>query len=640
MPLYSLETYGDLHPWIAREWLLTNGTGGFASSTVAGCNTRRYHGLLVAATLPPVGRIMALNRIAESLHFEGDRPPAELSVNQFQDEIAPRGDRLLRRFDLGDTARFEYDAGGARAAKEVLLPRRRQVVGVRYEVTPTDGLGCKLQLMPFVSLRDFHALRRSGEADFHVRRFDSRAVVSHRDLSLSMRCDGALYADAPDWWYGHVYPLERERGLDDREDLFTPGHFTLDCPAGVTSTCVLWAGLEPVDDCEWDAQLDRNRATSKVPEMPTPAQRRLVKSADDFVVRRDTEAGGGGTTILAGYPWFADWGRDTMIALPGLLLATGRHHEAGQVLTLFAGYVSGGMIPNRFDDYTNEPTYNTVDASLWFVHAAHEYLRVSRDAETFESLLRPACRQILDGYAAGTRFGIAMDPADGLIRAGDPNTQLTWMDAKTNGVAFTPRHGKAVEINALWYHALTLMADPRADRVRETFAPAFYLGPDRGLADVVTPAGRDESIRPNQIFAAGLPNSPLDDAQQRAVVDVVRRELLTPFGLRTLARSDPRYEPTYAGGPFARDRAYHNGTIWPWPVGYFLDAHLRVHRRSPESVDQARAWLRPLVEALETCCVGSVNEIYEAESPHRPVGAPAQAWSIAEVLRLAVELEM
>jgi predicted glycogen debranching enzyme len=301
------------------------------------------------------------------------------------------------------------------------------------------------------------------------------------------------------------------------------------------------------------------------------------------------------------------------------------------------------MIPNRFDDYTNEPHYNTVDASLWFVHGAFEYLRRSKDTDTVERVLLPACRAIIKGYQQGTRFGIRMDEADALITQGDATTQLTWMDAKCGHIAYTPRQGKAVEINALWYNALRLMNEAvLADRVRESFGNAYWISPFRGLADVVSNEGhRDASLRPNQIFAASLPHSPLTEEQQGAVVEVVRRELLTPVGLRTLAVGDPKYHPKYFGPQPQRDEAYHNGTIWPWPIGAFLDAYLKVHRRSPESVEQAKAWLQPLLRHMESDgSIGSISEIFEADAPHRPVGCPAQAWSVAEVLRLAVELGM
>jgi glycogen debranching enzyme len=330
------------------------------------------------------------------------------------------------------------------------------------------------------------------------------------------------------------------------------------------------------------------------------------------------------------------------------------------------------MIPNRFDDYTNEPSYNTVDASLWFVHACFAYRDYSGDDKTFEHALLPACREVLRGYKAGTRYGIQMDEADGLIVQGDPSTQLTWMDAKMGDTAFTPRQGKPVEINALWYNALRLMGDDAlADRVQDSFRKAFYLSPFRGLADVVTgsspspgtpgeasgigdrpragrgggPSGsvsytRDTSIRPNQIFAASLPHSPLTRDQQSAVVEVVRRELLTPFGLRTLAKSDPRYKGRYTGDQWHRDGAYHNGTVWPWLIGGFLEAYLNVNDHSPQSQHQAREWLAPLINHMDDRgCIGQIPELFDADAPQRPVGTPAQAWSVAEVLRLAVMLD-
>jgi glycogen debranching enzyme len=366
-----------------------------------------------------------------------------------------------------------------------------------------------------------------------------------------------------------------------------------------------------------------------------------VRAAADFVVARRQPDGSMGVSIIAGYPWFADWGRDPMISLPGLLLTTGRFNEARQVLCTYAQYVSEGMIPNRFDDYSNEPHYNTVDASLWFIHAAFAYLRVSGDAETFNARLLEACRAIISGYKAGTRYKIHMDPEDGLISAGDESTQLTWMDAKCGGVVFTPRHGKAVEINALWYNALRLVGENElADRVRESFVKTFWRNPFRGLWDVVDKGHRDGAIRPNQIFAVSLPHSALDHDQQRAVVEVVRRELLTPYGLRTLARNEAGYIGHYIGSPMQRDRAYHNGTVWPWLIGPFLDAYLRTHEYSADALRQARVWLTPLIDHMKLGCVGQISECCEGDEPHRPVACPAQAWSVAEVLRLAAELGM
>ncbi len=469
--------------------------------------------------------------------------------------------------------------------------------------------------------------------------------------------DGGRFIHVPDWWYGQHYAIESERGQDDNEDLFTPGRFIAEGNGRLTMT--LWASTEAVAPLDWDGEIRRWRDAfaeactlpenlqklhgrkSIICETDSVNQRRLARAAQDFLVMRKSPDGSIGTTVLAGYPWFADWGRDTMISLPGLLLVPGRFRQARETLCLFANYVSEGMIPNRFDDYTNEPSYNTVDASLWFIHACYEYLRMSRDQKTFDQNLMPACRVIIDGYRKGTRYHIKMDESDGLISQGDQTTQLTWMDAKCEGVAFTPRQGKAVEINALWYNALMLMGEKKlAEKVSTSFVRTYYISPFRGLYDVVDGQRKDASIRPNQIFAASLPHSPLSLEQQSAVVEVVRRELLTPVGLRTLARSDPNYKGRYAGPQFRRDGAYHNGTVWAWPIGAFLDAYLRVNQRSQQSIEQARAWLTPLLTQMEKGCIGQIHEIFEGDEPHRAVGCFAQAWSVAEVLRLAVELGM
>ena len=663
MSLYTVETYGRLQPHLAQEWLLTNGLGGFAMGTVVGCNTRRYHGALCAATLPPVGRTMALNRVGEILCLDGadiedaGAPLHELSVNQFADRFHPRGDQYLRRFDLDHSARWEFDVDGVRVRKELQVLWMRNVAAVRYTVEPPAGRRGQLSLLPFVSLRDFHSDRHAQGTNFDLRAGHRRCAVADGDNDLHVWADEGRLVRRGDWWFGHVYQIEAARGLGAAEDLYQPARFTFETDKAATMT--LWAELGPRRDLpesdsaapgyDFDAELARRRtivaAATKVPRVDAPSEtvQRLARSANDFVVYRKAPDGTDGSTVIAGYPWFADWGRDTMISLPGLFLVTGRFAEAKAVLRVFASYVSEGMIPNRFSDYTNEPEYNTVDASLWFIHAAHEYARLSKDSATFEQVLLPACRKIVEGYKAGTRYHIKMDPADGLVTQGDYNTQLTWMDAKCDGVAFTPRQGKAVEINALWYHGLVLMGERElAAKVRESFRKAFWISPFRGLADVIGDDGRrDAAVRPNQIFAVSLANSPLTDEQQAAVVEVVQRELLTPVGLRTLARSDLNFKPHYTGPQVQRDAAYHNGTIWPWPIGAFLEAYLRVNKRSPASVEQAKRWLEPLIHHLEhDACVGSISEIFEAEEPHRPDGCPAQAWSVAEVLRLAVDLGM
>jgi len=645
MPLFSIDTHGSLDPYRSQEWLLTNGLGGFAASSVVGCNSRRYHGVLCAATLPPVGRIMVVNRIGEIVYLDGDEKQMhELSITQCRDCFHPRGDQLLRRFELDETAKWEFDVQGVKVIKELQLVWMKNIAGVRYQVDPGRKRHVRLALLPFVSLRDFHSERKAGGTQFNIESSERRGIVRNpgNPHSAFVTADAGKFVQGGDWWYDNFYQVEADRGLDCFEDLYTPGRFIAegDGPFSIT----LWLSLEAIEPMNWDGELKRRRETIAAAERAPDGsvdQRRLARAANDFVVYRKAPNGSDGSTVVAGYPWFSDWGRDTMISLPGLLLTTGRFQQARQVLGVFAEYVSEGMIPNRFDDYTNEPSYNTVDASLWFIHAVFEYLRLSKDIATFEQKLRPACQAILDGYRHGTRYHIAMDESDGLITQGDAQTQLTWMDAKCDGTAFTPRQGKAVEINALWYHALMLMQQmDLAGRVRDSFRKAYWISPFRGLCDVVNGDYRDNAIRPNQIFAASLPNSPLTDAQQAAVVEVVRRELLTPMGLRTLSASDPGFRGRYGGSPWDRDSAYHNGTVWPWLIGPFLSAYLRVNNNSPKAIEQAKRWLRPLVTQMQQFSIGQIPEICEGSPPHVPKGCPAQAWSVAEVLRLAVQIGM
>jgi predicted glycogen debranching enzyme len=647
--MYSVETYGELNPYLGFEWLLSNGLGGYAASTVVGCNTRRYHGLLVAATTPPVGRVLVLNRIGEMLIVDNKADNVlRTSISQFNQTFFPRGDQYLRRFELGDLATWTYDVEGVQVIKEVLSVWQRNIVGIRYTIKADADRSVQLQLLPFISLRDFHGLRSASNAYFRSAGSERKATVTEGDLTCHLESDAGRFEEHGDWWYKHTYALETERGQDDTEDLYCPGPFTYE--ARGQGQITLWAGLEPTGLLDWATESKRGKQGGAVkpeteaahaPAGPSRTIARLTRAAADFVVRRTNADKTPGQTVIAGYPWFADWGRDTMISLPGLFLTTRRFPEAAKVLTVFAQYVSEGMIPNRFDDYSNEPHYNTVDASLWFIHAAYAYLRESGDKIIFESKLLPACHAIIDGYRKGTRFKIGMDPADFLIAAGDESTQLTWMDAKCGGIAFTPRQGKAVEINALWYNAIKLMGmDDLAADVAASFQKKFWLSPFRGCYDVVNEFGNDAQVRPNQIFTASLMFSPLTIEQQKAVVEVVRRELLTPYGLRTLARGEANYRGRYTGDQMARDAAYHNGTVWPWLIGPFLSAYLKVNERSADSVRQAQVWLQPLIDSMERGCIGQIAEIFDGDEPHRPVGCFAQAWSIAEVLRMASELGM
>ena len=583
-----------------------------------------------------------LSRIGELVQFDGrSEATYELSVNQFEQNMHPRGDRHLVSFELGDTAKWTYQIDNVTIEKELLVCWGRNICGVRYSIR-CNGRKVRLELLPFVAMRDFHSLRRGTDVQFQLQSWGNHATITDRKMCLHLSSERGTWTQQPFWWYGHVYPVEAARGMDFKEELWNPGRFVYETAEDGQIT--LWASTEHIDLPSWEKQLaarveGKRQATAALPAGASAAMTRLWRAADDFVVEKTLPNGGVGKTIIAGYPWFADWGRDTMIALPGLLLATRRYREAYEVLETFATHVDQGMIPNRFDDYTGEPSYNTVDASLWFIHAAHEYLLASGDKKGFDEVLLPACRKIVEGYRKGTRFNIRMDEKDGLISQGDANTQLTWMDAKCEGIAFTPRQGKPVEINALWFNALMILDETElAAQVRASFVEAFWISPFRGLADVVNNGGRDTSVRPNQIFAVSLPHSPLSMDQQRAVVEVVRRELLTPYGLRTLSPGDPKYCGRFEGGPRQRDAAYHNGTVWPWLMGPFLEAYLRANDHSPAARVQAKAWLAPLLKHLDEACLGQICEVFDGDAPQRAAGCFAQAWSVGEVLRLGLVL--
>ena len=633
---YKIDTNGELHPYLNEEWLLTSGHGAFAASSVVGCNTRRYHGLLCAAAKPPLGRIMTLNRVGEIIHLDGKEEFHELSINQFRHSFHPRGDKLLRSFTFDDAARWTYLVEGVEVVKTLTLLQNRNAIAIHYKLTGEAGRKVFLRMLPFVSMRDFHSLRRAEGANFQTDVKDRRMTVKEHIHTLHLTADAGEFKPAGEWWHSHTYAIETDRGMDDHEDLFVPGHLVIDAVLPLEFT--IYAALDDDANGIPEPEADIQSRQSKRADIPgiTPNLKKLFRAAEDFVVTRKNKSGEESATILAGYPWFADWGRDAMISLPGLLLCTQRHQLAGHTLAQFASHVSEGMIPNRFDDYTHEASYNTVDASLWFINACFEYVKATNDRKLFEEQLLPACKAIVKGYMGGTRFHIYMD-ADGLISSGDPSTQLTWMDAKCNGVVFTPRHGKAVEINALWHNALMLLGDTElAGKVAKSFVKTFWVNPFRGLLDVVHKDHIDNSIRPNQIFAVSLTHSPLSLDQQSAVVETVRRELLTPYGLRTLSKADKQYLGRYSGGPFNRDKAYHNGTVWAWLIGPFIEAYLKVHQNSPDAQRQARCWLQPLLDHMHKGCIGQIAEIFEGDEPHRPVGCFAQAWSIAEVLRAGV----
>ena len=630
---------------VGREWLVTNGLGGYASGTVAGAATRRYHGLLVAALSPPLGRTVLVAGLELHAEYQGRSHP--LSTHEYAGgSVHPDGYRHIEAFVLeAGIPTWTFAIGDARLTQSVWMGEGVNTSYVRFCLETGSG-PLRLRLSPLCTYRDYHAHSRGGWqlASTPVPeglRID--AFPGARPFRLL--CAEATCEPRGDWFWNFHHRVEAERGLDSVEDLFRPGEFLIDLDVGGMATFICTAESGAVAAPSAALQADqRRRAALLQPVLREPGWvRQLTLAADQFIVARGSGAGRG-ATVIAGYPWFGDWGRDTMIALPGLTLHTGRPEVAARVLRTFAEHLSEGMLPNRFPDGGAAPEYNTVDATLWYFHAVESYLQATGDTDLVRELW-PRLIDIVDWHLRGTRHGIGVDPADGLLRAGEAGVQLTWMDAKVGDWVVTPRIGKPVEINALWHHALTVMTRlgellddaalarryaGLAAHVRDSFRQRFWYADGGYLYDVVDgPNGNDPALRPNQIFAVSLPSELLNPEQAAAVVATCQRELLTPMGLRSLAQGQPGYIGTYAGGPVGRDGAYHQGTVWSWLLGPFVLAHFRVHGRREE----AQAMLAGISSHLTEACVGSISEIFDGDAPHRPRGCCAQAWSVAEVLR-------
>jgi predicted glycogen debranching enzyme len=593
------EMVGDVCRDLGRsseiEWLETNGTGAFAMGTVAGVNTRRYHAHLLATLRPPVERQVVLAKVDEEVIVDGAR--VALGTNFFPGVVHPRGFENLESFRLDPFPVWRYRVGGITIEKSLFLVPERQIVVVQYRA----DRACTIEARPLLAGRDYHGLRRQGDPP----------------AGFGLCSNAKRLHDVKDWYFNFEYPVERERGLDFQEDLYCPRAYTFE--------------VSPEQPAYLVAAAERHlRATSdEVAQWEALRRERGAEAANDFLVKRAD----GEPTIIAGYPWFTDWGRDTMIALPGLLIARGRHEEARRVIRGFLAHVNQGLIPNRFPDRGEEPEYNTVDATLWLCEA----VRQLPENEEF----RPAVREILEWHFRGTHHGIQVDANDGLLSAGDPGTQLTWMDARIGTWAVTPRYGKAVEINALWINALAMFPEYAAERERAVanFRAKFWNPVANCLCDTLTPHGPDPSIRPNQIFAISLPEPILPPDLALSVLRVVERDLLTDYGLRTLSPRDPRYVGKYQGGPYERDSSYHQGTVWPWLMGPYLTAYLRINGRTEESLAYVRARLERLQAEAGKHLLGHIPEIYDGDAPHRAVGAPAQAWSLSELIRVTWEVE-
>jgi predicted glycogen debranching enzyme len=638
----------DLDSALSREWLETNGLGGFSSSTIIGMNTRSYHGLLTAATQPPVGRFLLLSKLEETVVIGDQR--YELSVNRYPGAVHPQGYRFLKEFRLDPFPVFLYQFDGVELEKRVFMPHGENTTVVEYQLLGAAP-GCVLEIRPLIAFRDYHGTtHRNGALNPGVEAAEGRArVAPYPGLPpLHFAHDASAIEATGDWYTNFEYDIERERGLDFQEDLFNPFVARFDMGRWPRATIIASTGIRNAAQAPAmrQAEIDRRARIVKAAPSADPLVQDLAAAADQFIVKRgDLES------IIAGYHWFSDWGRDTMISLPGLTLVTGRPEVARNILLAFAGAVDQGMLPNRFPDAGETPEYNTVDATLWFFEAVRSLLKYTADCTFVQENLYCRMKDIIDWHIRGTRYGIHADD-DGLLACGVPGVQLTWMDARIGDWVVTPRHGKPVEIQALWYNALRVMQelarmfhDPAterlvrelADRARSSFNRQFWNEPGGFLYDVVNSGGADGSVRPNQIFAVSLTHSMLADDRARRVLEVVERELLTPFGLRTLSPRDPHYRPRYEGGVVSRDSAYHQGTVWPWLMGPFITAYVKVHGRTENTRKQAGQWLGVFREHLRTAGLGQISEVLDGDAPHRPGGCCAQAWNAAELLRAAVE---
>ncbi len=658
---FGREICGNLNTAESREWLVTNGIGGYASGTVAGMLTRRYHGLLVAALKPPLGRTLMLTKLDETGFYDNRAYP--LHANRWAgDIVSPQGYRHIERFFLeGTIPVWQFALGDARIEKRVWMQQGANTTFVQYSLRRgTQPL--KLTLKAMVNYRDYHSSSQANGWQMAVEQVDGgiRVTAYPGATPLYLLCP-AESSPIHNWYYGYDLAVERYRGLNDSEDHLHAATFQVTLNSGESLTLVASTQAQQIEtqhQHDGDAALKSHHAyeqrllgiwNNNSPKFKnSPAWvKHLVLAADQFIVERPVPDEPHGKTIIAGYHWFSDWGRDTMISLPGLTLTTGRPEIARSLIRTFSKYVNQGMLPNRFPDAGDNPEYNTVDATLWYFEALRLYYSATEDDDLLDELF-PVLADIIDWHCRGTRYNIHLDAADGLLYAGEAGTQLTWMDAKVGDWVVTPRIGKPIEINALWYNALRTMANfarhlskphqeytAMADRTQARFSR--FWNPQTGYCyDVLdTPDGDDAALRPNQLFAVSLPESLLTATQERSIVDICARMLLTSYGMRSLDPNHSQYQGIYGGDQYKRDSAYHQGTVWGWLLGTFVFAHLRVYNNPA----QARQFLEPMANHLYAGGVGSLSEIFDGDAPMTPRGCIAQAWTVAEVLRAWVATE-
>ncbi|MFT7585601.1 MAG: putative glycogen debranching enzyme [Cellvibrionaceae bacterium] len=638
-----------------REWLVTNGIGGFAMGTVSGMLTRRYHGLLIAALNPPLGRTLMLTKFDETVQYDEKYYPLYIDRWFGDDEeepglTEPFGHFNLERFHLqGTTPVWTYAIADAILEKRIWMEQGENTTYIQYTLLRASE---PMHLYPkaMVNYRDYHrtTIAEDLETDVEIIENGLKITMDEDATPLYLKISRGEIYPQQEWHEDYFYSKEEYRGAPDVvEDHLNIADFGVTLNPGETVTIVASTKEQP--DLNGDAAFQRRvdheekliAQAKRIQGELDPEMRQLVLAADQFIVERTQPASQNGHSIIAGYPWFSDWGRDTMISIPGLTLCSGREEIAKSILGTYAKYLNKGMLPNRFPDKGETPEYNTADASLWYFQSVRTYLEATGDTEFLKELY-PVLQDILSWHQRGTRYSIHMDPADHLLYAGEEGVQLTWMDAKAGDWVVTPRIGKPIEINALWYNALRCMChfskqlgyspaafDDLATKVKESFS-RFWYSPENYCYDVIDgPNGPETHLRPNQLLAISLSYSPLQPEQQKLVLDRCAKQLLTSHGLRSLAQDDPEYIGVYKGDVLERDGAYHQGTVWGWLIGPFIAAHLRVYK-NPE---MARSYLAPALAHLRDHGLGSISEIFDGDPPFTPRGCPAQAWSVAEYLR-------
>ncbi|WP_406657797.1 amylo-alpha-1,6-glucosidase [Methanolobus sp. ZRKC2] len=641
----------EIKDFLNKEWIIPNGLGGYASSTSLGMNTRKYHGLLVASINPPVERKLLLSSLDEELRI--GQETHYLATHQYPDKVHPEGYRYLENFSADQIPSYQYLVRDVSIEKKVFMVYGKNTTIIQYNISNPLDTQVNFRVFPLVNNRDIHHLTRTDDIRFDQQPADDSTILRDGQVILNLGSDMRYMPEAY-WYYNFEYDIELSRGYPHQEDNFNPGYFETVVEKGNSSFFIV-ASTEDTTHFNTDLvqklldnETERRRKLIEKYDKEDAFFRKIVIAGDSFIARRKST---NSRTVIAGYHWFADWGRDAMIALPGLTLVTGRFDDARNILSTFAANCREGLIPNLFPDNPNEsPLYNTVDASLWFIHALGRYYDYTGDIE-FANTMWSTVEDILNNYSKGTLFDIAMEE-DCLI---SHRGQLTWMDAKVGDTEITPRKGKSCEINALWYNGLmyaefigqqlgkdTSGFSEIAEIAKVSFNEKFWNKEKSCLYDTIPGHGneneeKDDSVRPNQIFAVSLPFTMLPRKMEKSIVDVITRELLTPYGLRTLSPSDPNYIGNYQGDTLHKDRAYHNGTVWPWLLGPYITAYTKINEYSKNSREDMELLLNALKKHLDEAGIGTISEVFDGNAPHRPGGCISQAWSVAEISRVLAE---